>query len=66
MFWSNWPSSGAQVVEKTADPLSCCYTFHFKSVNFNFADWFTPLRFTATSALHAARCIQNLPMNQYA
>jgi hypothetical protein len=31
-----------------------------------FSRWFTALRFTATVALLAARCIQILPMNQYA
>jgi hypothetical protein len=31
-----------------------------------FPRWFTALRFTATDAPLAARCIHILPMNQYA
>jgi hypothetical protein len=30
MFWPNWlPSSGVQVVEETAAPLTHCYILHF-------------------------------------
>jgi hypothetical protein len=32
---------------------------------FNFVDWFTALRFTATDASPAARRIRILPMNQH-
>jgi hypothetical protein len=33
---------------------------------FNFVDWFTALRFTATGEPLAARRIQNFPMNRHA